>query len=120
MEYFINVIKIKNDKEKKEEDKTLLFEKEKDDLLFNLDSLLEKNFMKVKYAPYLIELVELYNEDNQKKEEEHIDKFWIHSFVRGNQDILDKISAFYNVGNINLKNMKEQLEIIKQKRNKTP
>ena len=73
--------------------------------------------MKVKYTPYLIELIDLYNEDNSK-EDEHIDKFWLHSFVNGNQDILDKISGFYNVGNISLTNVKEQLEIIKEKRNK--
>ena len=114
--YFINVIKIQV-KETNEEEKKKLFEKEKEDLLFNLDSLLEKNFMKVKYAPYLIELIELYNEDNSK-EDEQIDKFWLHSFVSGNQDILDKISGFYNVGNISLTNIKEQLEIIKEKRNK--
>ncbi len=114
--YFINVIKIQV-KETNEEEKKKLFEKEKENLLFNLDSLLEKNFMKVKYTPYLIELIDLYNEDNSK-EDEHIDKFWLHSFVNGNQDILDKISGFYNVGNISLTNVKEQLEIIKEKRNK--
>ena len=42
-----------------------MFEKEKENLLFNLDTLLEKNFMKLKYAPYLIELFEIYNEDIQ-------------------------------------------------------
>ncbi len=114
--YFINVIKIQV-KETNEEEKKKLFEKEKENLLFNLDSLLEKNFMKVKYTPYLIELIDLYNEDNSK-EDEHIDKFWLHSFINGNQDILDKISGFYNVGNISLTNVKEQLEIIKEKRNK--
>ena len=75
--------------------------------------------MKVKYAPYLIELIEIYNEDNTNKEKQ-IDKFWIHSFIKGNQDILDTISEYYSVGKINLTNMKEQIEKIKEKRNSTP
>jgi len=117
LEYLINILKIQT-KEKNEEKKTL-FEKEKENLLFNLDILLEKNFMKVKYAPYLIELIEIYNEDNTNKEKQ-IDKFWIHSFIKGNQDILDTISEYYSVGKINLNNMKEQIEKIKEKRNSTP
>ena len=112
--YFINVLRIQT--KEKEEEKEALFEKEKENLLFNLDSILEKNFMKVKYAPFLIELVDIYNEDIQIKEKQ-IDKFWIHSFVKGNQDILDKISEFYSVGEINLTNIKEQLEKIKKKKN---
>ena len=112
--YFINVLRIQT--KEKEEEKKALFEKEKENLLFNLDSILEKNFMKVKYAPFLIELVDIYNEDIQIKEKQ-IDKFWIHSFVKGNQDILDKISEFYSVGEINLTNIKEQLEKIKEKKN---
>ena len=117
LEYLINVLKIQT-KEKNEEKKGL-FEKEKENLLFNLDIILEKNFMKVKYAPYLIELIEIYNEDNTNKEKQ-IDKFWIHSFIKGNQDILDTISEYYSVGKINLNNMKEQIEKIKEKRNSTP
>ena len=117
LEYLINILKIQT-KEKNEEKKTL-FEKEKENLLFNLDIILEKNFMKVKYAPYLIELIEIYNEDNTNKEKQ-IDKFWIHSFIKGNQDILDTISEYYSVGKINLTNMKEQIEKIKEKRNSTP
>ena len=117
LEYLINILKIQT-KEKNEEKKTL-FEKEKENLLFNLDIILEKNFMKVKYAPYLIELIEIYNEDNTNKEKQ-IDKFWIHSFIKGNQDILDTISEYYSVGKINLNNMKEQIEKIKEKRNSTP
>ena len=66
--------------------------------------------MKVKYAPYLIELIELYNEEENNKIK--IENFWIHSFVKGNQDILNEISEFYNVGEINLNNIKEQLEKI--------
>ena len=112
LEYFINVLEIQKNKDKKEEEKKDLFKKEKEDLLFKLDSLLEKNFMKVKYAPYLIELIEMYNEDNSW---DKIDKFWIYSFVNGNQDIFDKISNFYSVDKINLTNIKEQLDKIKLK-----
>ena len=117
LEYFINVLRIQT--KEKEEEKEALFKKEKANLLFNLDSILEKNFMKVKYAPFLIELVDIYNEDIQIKEKQ-IDKFWIHSFVKGNQDILDKISEFYSVGEINLTNIKEQLEKIKEKKIQVP
>ena len=59
-------------------------------------------------------LIDIYNEE--EKNEEKIEKFWIHSFVRGNKDILDKISQFYSVGEINLNNIKEQLEKIKEKK----
>ena len=113
LEYFINLLKIQT--EEKKENKENLFEKEKENLLFNLDILLEKNFMKVKYTPYLIELVEMYNEDIQN-EEKIIDKFWIHSFVRGYEDIFNKISEFYSVEKINILNIKEQLEKIKEKK----
>ena len=115
LEYLINVYKIQNENKGNEEEKKELFSKEKDSLLFKLDSILEKNFMKVKYAPYLIELIELYNEDNPS---DQIDKFWIYSFVKGNQDIFDKISKFYNVEKIYLKNLNEQLQVIKTNKNK--
>ena len=111
LEYFINIIKITKENS---ENKNNLYQKEKENLLYNLDYLLEKNFMKVKYAPYLIELIELYNEEENNKIK--IENFWIHSFVKGNQDILNEISEFYNVGEINLNNIKEQLEKIKQKK----
>ena len=113
LDYFINIVNISkttNKENKKEE-----YMKEKNNLLDNLDAILEKNFSKVKYTPYLFELIELYNEE--EKNEEKIDKFWIHSFVKGNKDILDKISDFYSVGEINLTNIKEQLEKIKEKKN---
>ena len=116
LEYLINVYKIQNENKGTVEEKKELFIKEKDSLLFKLDSILEKNFMKVKYAPYLIELIELYNEDNPS---DQIDKFWIYSFVKGNQDIFDKISKFYNVEKIDLKNLNEQLELIKTNKNKS-
>ena len=111
LEYFINIIKITKENS---ENKNNLYQKEKENLLYNLDYLLEKNFMKVKYAPYLIELIELYNEEENNKIK--IENFWIHSFVKGNQDILNEISEFYNVGEINLNNIKEQLEKKKQKK----
>ena len=111
LEYFINIIKITKENS---EDKNNLYQKAKENLLYNLDYLLEKNFMKVKYAPYLSELIELYNEEENNKIK--IENFWIHSFVKGNQDILNEISKFYNVGEINLNNIKEQLEKIKQKK----
>ena len=113
LEYFINILNIEkssNDNDKK----TSLYEKEKNTLLENLDAILEKNFSKVKYTPYLFELIDLYNEEENSKEK--IDKFWIHSFVKGNKDILDKISEFYSVGEINLNNIKEQLDKIKEKK----
>ena len=113
LDYFINIVnisKITNKENKKDE-----YMKEKNNLLDNLDAILEKNFSKVKYTPYLFELIELYNEE--EKNDEKIDKFWIHSFVKGNKDILDKISNFYSVGEINLTNIKEQLEKIKEKKN---
>ena len=113
LDYFINIVNISkatNKENKKEE-----YMKEKNNLLDNLDAILEKNFSKVKYTPYLFELIELYNEE--EKNDEKIDKFWIHSFVKGNKDILDKISDFYSVGEINLTNIKEQLEKIKEKKN---
>ena len=91
-----------------------MYEKEKNTLLENLDTILEKNFSKVKYTPYLFELIDLYNEEENSKEK--IDKFWIHSFVKGNKDILDKISEFYSVGEINLNNIKEELDKIKEKK----
>ena len=113
LEYFINILNIEkssNDNDKK----TSLYEKEKNTLLENLDTILEKNFSKVKYTPYLFELIDLFNEEENSKEK--IDKFWIHSFVKGNKDILDKISEFYSVGEINLNNIKEQLDKIKEKK----
>ena len=113
LDYFIDIVNISkttNKENKKEE-----YMKEKNNLLDNLDAILEKNFSKVKYTPYLFELIELYNEE--EKNDEKIDKFWIHSFVKGNKDILDKISDFYSVGEINLTNIKEQLEKIKEKKN---
>ena len=113
LEYFINILNIEKSSNDSD-NKTSLYEKEKNILLENLDTILEKNFSKVKYTPYLFELIDLYNDEENNKEK--IDKFWIHSFVKGNKDILDKISEFYSVGEINLNNIKEQLDKIKEKK----
>ena len=113
LEYFINILNIK--KSSNLDNKNSLYEKEKNNLLEKLDIILEKNFTRVKYYPYLMELIEIFNEDNKNKNK--IYYFWIHSFVKGNKDILDKISDFYSVGEINLTNIKEQLEKIKEKKN---
>ena len=116
LEYFINLSNIQKSSNDID-NKVLLYEKEKNTLLENLDTILEKNFSKVKYTPYLFELIDLYNEEEKTKDK--IDKFWIHSFVKGNKDILDKISEFYDVGEINLNNIKEQLNKIKEKKELT-
>ena len=116
LEYFINLSNIQKSSNDID-NKALLYEKEKNTLLENLDTILEKNFSKVKYTPYLFELIDLYNEEEKNKDK--IDKFWIHSFVKGNKDILDKISEFYDVGEINLNNIKEQLNKIKEKKELT-
>ena len=116
LEYFINLSNIQKSSNDID-NKALLYEKEKNTLLENLDTILEKNFSKVKYTPYLFELIDLYNEEEKNKDK--IDKFWIHSFVKGNKDILDKISEFYEVGEINLNNIKEQLNKIKAKKELT-
>ena len=116
LEYFINLSNIQKSSNEVD-NKVSLYEKEKNILLENLDSILEKNFSKVKYTPYLFELIDLYNEEEKNKDK--IDKFWIHSFVKGNKDILDKISEFYDVGEINLNNIKEQLNKIKEKKELT-
>ena len=116
LEYFINLSNIQKSSNDID-NKVLSYEKEKNTLLENLDTILEKNFSKVKYTPYLFELIDLYNEEEKTKDK--IDKFWIHSFVKGNKDILDKISEFYDVGEINLNNIKEQLNKIKAKKELT-
>ena len=82
-----------------------------------MDLILEKNFSKVKSTPYLLELIELYNEDNKYNKEEQISNFWIFSFINGNEEILAKISKFYSIDEINMLNLNEKLEIIKQKKN---
>ena len=113
LEYFINILNIK--KSSNLDNKNSLYEKEKNNLLEKLDIILEKNFTRVKYYPYLMELIEIFNEDDKNKNK--IDNFWIHSFVKGNKDIFQKISDFYSISEINLNNIKEKLEEIKHKNN---
>lgn len=116
LEFFINILKIQKDNNINLDEKNILFNKEKESLLDNLDLILEKNFSKVKSTPYLLELIELYNEDNKNKKEEQISNFWIFSFINGNEEILAKISKFYSIDEINMLNLNEKLEIIKQKK----
>ena len=117
LEFFINILKIQKDNNINLDEKNILFNKEKESLLDNLDLILEKNFSKVKSTPYLLELIELYNEDNKNNKEEQISNFWIFSFINGNEEILAKISKFYSIDEINMLNLNEKLEIIKQKKN---
>jgi hypothetical protein len=114
LEYFLNVIKIQKDN-KNSDEKNILFNKEKDLLLEKLDYLLEKNFSKAKSTPYLLELIELYNEDNKNNPNKQINNFWINSFINGNEDTFSKISNFYSIGEINISNLIEKLELIKNK-----
>lgn len=114
LEYFLNVIKIQKDN-KNSDEKNILFNKEKDLLFEKLDFLLEKNFSKAKSTPYLLELIELYNEDNKNNPNKQINNFWINSFINGNEDILSKISKFYSIDEINISNLIEKLELIKNK-----
>ena len=114
LEYFLNVIKIQKDN-KNSDEKNILF-KEKDLLLEKLDFLLEKNFSKAKSTPYLLELIELYNEDNKNNPNKQINNFWINSFINGNENTLSKISEFYSINEINISNLIEKLELIKNKK----
>ena len=115
LEYFLNVIKIQKDN-KNSDEKNILFNKEKDLLLEKLDYLLEKNFSKAKSTPYLLELIELYNEDNKNNPNKQINNFWINSFINGNENTLSKISEFYSINEINISNLIEKLELIKNKK----
>ena len=119
LEFFINILKIQKDNNTNLDEKNILFNKEKESLLDNLDLILEKNFSKVKSTPYLLELIELYNEDNKYNKVEQISNFWIFSFINGNEEILAKISKFYSIDEINMLNLNDKLEIIKQKKMKT-
>ena len=114
LEYFVNILKIQQNI-KNSDEKNNLFYKEKDLLFEKLDFLLEKNFSKVKSTPYILELIELYNQDNKNNPKEQINNFWINSFINGNEDTFSKISNFYSIGEINISNLIEKLELIKNK-----
>ena len=98
--------KINNDEKEKE------FLQEKNNLYENLDALLEKNFSNTKSTPYLIEIIELYNDNNKNDE---IKNFWIDSFLKGNEEIFEKISNFFQVDKININNLENKIEEIKKK-----
>ena len=115
LEYFVNILKIQQNI-KNSDEKNNLFYKEKDLLFEKLDFLLEKNFSKVKSTPYILELIELYNQDNKNNPKEQINNFWINSFINGNEDTLLKISNFYSIDKINMSNLIEKLELIKNKK----
>ena len=61
-------------------------------------------------------MIELYNEDNKNNLNKQINNFWINSFINGNEDILSKISKFYSIDEINISNLIEKLELIKNKK----
>jgi hypothetical protein len=82
---FIQKDNISNDEKEKK------FSEEKNNLYENLDALLEKNFSNTKSTPYLIESIELYNDNNKNNE---IKNFWINSFLKGNEVIFEKFLIF--------------------------
>ena len=92
------------------EEKEKKFSEEKNNLYENLDSLLEKNFSNTKSTPYLIEIIELYNDNNKNDE---IKNFWIDSFLKGNEEIFQKISNFFKVDKISMNNLDNRIEEIK-------
>ena len=107
---FIQINNKLNNEEKEKE-----FLKEKNNLYENLDSLLEKNFSKAKSTPFLIEIIDLYNDNNNNDE---IKNFWIESFIKGNEEIFKKISNYFKIDNININNLENKIEEIKNKINK--
>lgn len=103
---FIQKDNVSNDEKEKK------FSEEKNNLYENLDALLEKNFSNTKSTPYLIEIIELYNDNNKNNE---IKNFWIDSFLKGNEEIFEKISNFFKVDKINMNNLENRIEEIKNK-----
>jgi hypothetical protein len=103
---FIQKDNISNDEKEKK------FSEEKNNLYENLDALLEKNFSNTKSTPYLIEIIELYNDNNKNNE---IKNFWIDSFLKGNEEIFEKISNFFKVEKISMNNLENRIEEIKNK-----
>ena len=103
---FIQKYNISNDEKEKK------FSEEKNNLYENLDALLEKNFSNTKSTPYLIEIIELYNDNNKNNE---IKNFWIDSFLKGNEEIFEKISNFFKVDKISMNNLENRIEEIKNK-----
>ena len=103
---FIQKDNVSNDEKEKK------FSEEKNNLYENLDALLEKNFSNTKSTPYLIEIIELYNDNNKNNE---IKNFWIDSFLKGNEEIFEKISNFFKVDKISMNNLENRIKEIKNK-----
>ena len=92
LQYLINIVEIQKKEEQDREGKGKMFKKEEEKMMNDLDALLEKNFSNAKSTPYLIEIVEMYNQDNKDKEQ--INNFWIQSFLEGYDKIFKQISTF--------------------------
>ena len=111
LNYINKIVFIQKDNINNEE-KEKKFSEEKNNLYENLDALLEKNFSNTKSTPYLIEIIELYNDNNKNDE---IKNFWIDSFLKGNEEIFEKISYFFKVDKISMNNLDNRIEEIKNK-----
>ena len=111
LNYINKIVFIQKDNISNEE-KEKKFSEEKNNLYENLDALLEKNFSNTKSTPYLIEIIELYNDNNKNDE---IKNFWIDSFLKGNEEIFEKISNFFKVNKISMNNLENRIEEIKNK-----
>ena len=111
LNYINKIVFIQKDNISNEE-KEKKFSEEKNNLYENLDVLLEKNFSNTKSTPYLIEIIELYNDNNKNDE---IKNFWIDSFLKGNEEIFEKISNFFKVDKISMNNLENRIEEIKNK-----
>ena len=112
----INIVEIQKKEEQDREGKGKMFKKEEEKMMNDLDALLEKNFSNAKSTPYLIEIVEMYNQDNKDKEQ--INNFWIQSFLEGYDKIFKQISTFYKIDNIDILSLPNKIEKIKQLNNK--
>ena len=116
LQYLINIVGIQKKEEQDKEEKGKMFKKEEEKMMNDLDALLEKNFSNAKSTPYLIEIVEMYNQDNKDKEQ--INNFWIQSFLEGYDKIFKQIATFYKVDNIDILSLPNKIEEIKQLNNK--
>ena len=116
LQYLINIVEIQKKEEQDREGKGKMFKKEEEKMMNDLDALLEKNFSNAKSTPYLIEIVEMYNQDNKDKEQ--INNFWIQSFLEGYDKIFKQISTFYKIDNIDIISLPNKIEKIKQLNNK--
>ena len=116
LQYLINIVEIQKKEEQDREGKGKMFKKEEEKMMNDLDALLEKNFSNAKSTPYLIEIVEMYNQDNKDKEQ--INNFWIQSFLEGYDKIFKQISTLYKIDNIDILSLPNKIEKIKQLNNK--